>query len=109
MVNLVGTYEGIPEAIEVPYNVDLVIFDPELDDFRTTGPAVQKMRTVFGTTALLAVHADMWTQDNLLKDYLLGCGIYLGFRRYDLRKCMELVTKVALREPLDSWVTKFGI
>lgn len=109
LVNIVGTYDGIPEPLAVPYHVNLVIFDPELDDFKRIPLAVARMRKVFGHDVTFAVHADMWAQPgNVLKDYLIGCGVLVGFRRFDLRKCIELVTRVAMREPLASWVVKFA-
>jgi hypothetical protein len=109
MVNIVGTYDGIPEELVVPYEVNLVIFDPELDDFKRLPAAVSKMKRAFGRDAVYAVHADSWAAtDNRLKEELQLFGVSLGFRRFDLRKCIELVTKIALREPPDSWAAKFA-
>ncbi|MCC6563292.1 hypothetical protein IT087_00185 [Candidatus Uhrbacteria bacterium] len=109
MVNVVGTYDGIPEPIQVPYNVSLVIFDPDLDDFRSLPAAVKKMRHVFGESAVLAVHADTWAKDgSVLRSELQDNGVHLGFKRFDLRKCIKLVTKIAMHEPIDLWQSEFA-
>lgn len=109
MVNIVGTYEGIPDVLEVPCDVSLVIFDPELDDFRDIESAIARMHQTFGESAHLAVHADFWTRpDNPLKRRLQTLDVRYGFGRFDLRLCIRLVTKIAMREPVQLWHLEFA-
>ncbi|MEK7473937.1 MAG: hypothetical protein AAB668_04450 [Patescibacteria group bacterium] len=108
MVNIVGMYDGIPDVLEVPYEVSLVIFDPELDDFRRLSEAISRMRESFGQEVHLAVHGDFWTEkDNQLKRDLQNLDIWYGFRRYDFRRCIKLVTKIAMGEPVQLWHLEF--
>lgn len=108
LVNIVGTYDEIPEPLAVPYDVSLVIFDPELSDFRELPKALTRMWKAFGRDALFAVHADSWANEkSLLKHELQLFGVRVGFRRFDLNKCIKLVTKVAMREPFSAWQNEF--
>ena len=110
MVNIVGTYDEIPQPLAVPYAVSLVIFDPELDDFHELPKALSRMWKAFGNDALLAVHADSWKNDkSMLKHELQLFGVQIGFTRFNLNKCFKLVAKVAMREPLAAWVSEFNI
>ncbi len=109
MVNVVGTYDGIPNVLEVPYEVSLVIFDPELDDFRHVNDAIHRMRYTFGEKVHLAVHADFWMEsDSPLKRDLQMLDIWYGFCRHDLQRCIKLVTKIAMREPVQLWHLEFA-
>lgn len=109
MVNIVGVYDGIPDVLEVPYEVNLVIFDPELDDFRDVERSIELVRRTFGKAAHLAIHADFWKQsDSPLKRKLQMMDVWYGFGRYDLRLCIRLVTKIAMREPVQLWHLEFA-
>lgn len=108
MVNVVGLYDGIPERLAVPHLMSLVIFDPELDDFWDLRAAIPRMRRNFGLSATLAAHTDVWDRgDTPLKRELWSLGVNIGFRRFDLRRCIKLVTKIAMREPFEHWYREF--
>ncbi len=109
-VCVVGTYEGIPAPHELEDHLpDIVIFDPELDEFRRLDRGIASLRERFGTRVLLVAHSDVWKHPlNPLRLGLIAADVTLGFERYDYAAAIELISYVSARVPREALRQRFG-
>ncbi|MCR4256390.1 MAG: hypothetical protein NUW08_01650 [Candidatus Uhrbacteria bacterium] len=110
-VYIAGTYDGIPRIEEIGDRLpDVVIFDPELDDFRRMREAVTRLRAMFGSGVKLVAHSDLWkVAFNRLRLELIDAEVRLGLGRYDYKAAIELISYVSGRLPLETLIKRFGI
>lgn len=110
MVYVVGTYDGLPDPHlfdDLPPRV--VIFDPELDDFRDTHEAIMSLRTLFGPDVVLVAHSDLWkVKCNRLRLDLIAADVLLGMRRHDYGAAVEMMTYIYGRLPIETLIERFG-
>jgi hypothetical protein len=104
------TYAGIPLDGDLKGPLPkVVIFDPELDDFRRVSEAILKLRELFGSKAFLVAHSDTWQVPfNNLRMELRDAGIRLGLKRHDYDGAIELISLVSSRASMDDLVKRFA-
>jgi DNA-binding NarL/FixJ family response regulator len=109
-VRVIGTFESIPAFEDLDaFDPDVVIFDPELSDFRRLNESVRQLRTIFGLKALLIAHSDTWKESlNPLRLELITAGVSLGIKRYDFKGAIEIASYVAQRLPKQALLERFG-
>lgn len=104
------TYAGIPSDSDTKGQLPkVVIFDPELDDFRRVSEAVSKLRKVFGHSVILVAHSDTWQIPfNNLRMELRDAGIRLGLKRHDYDGAIELISLVSSGASMEVLVKRFS-
>ena len=97
LVQIEGFYEETPPPEAVEHCVDVVLFDPELDEFRELEEALQNMERTFGDPVAFVAHTDAWKQEGgRLREELLAAGVRRGLKRMDfagLVLLMRLITE----------------
>ncbi|KAA0205672.1 hypothetical protein EDM68_05045 [Candidatus Uhrbacteria bacterium] len=109
-VQVVGAYEGIPEPHEIEDHLpEIVILDPELDDFRHLEHGLKALRERFGERVIFVAHSDIWKHPlNPLRLELIAADVTLGFARYDYAAAIELISYVSARIPREALRQRFG-
>ena len=104
------TYTGIPLDSDIRGPLPkVVIFDPELDDFRRVPEAIAKLRELFGPSVILVAHSDTWQIPfNNLRMELREAGIKFGFKRHDYDGAIELISLVSRRVSMEDLVKRFS-
>ncbi len=96
LVQIEGFYEDIPLPSAVEHCVDVVLFDPELDEFRKLEDALRSVEAAFGDPVTLVAHTDTWKHHGgHLRMRLLAAGVSLGIRRMDFAALVLLMRLVA--------------
>ncbi len=83
------TFYEIPTSVD--YVIKVVIFDPEMDDFRNMADAVKRMRAVFGQDVMLIAHTDAWISATRLREQMLKAGIRVGLSRENLKGLVQIM------------------
>ena len=103
-------YTGIPLDSDIKGQLPkVVIFDPELDDFRQASEAIAKLNELFGASVILVAHSDTWRMPfNKLRMELREAGIKYGFKRYDYDGAIALITLVSRGASMEDLVKRFS-
>ena len=83
------TFYEIPASVE--HVIKVVIFDPEMDDFRDMAQAVKRMRATFGQDVMMIAHTDAWLSDTRLRQQMLKAGIRVGLSRENLKGLVQIM------------------
>ncbi len=118
-VYIVGVFEERPELAQLADHLpDVVIFDPDAltsrrkDDkkARELAEEVMRLHELFGANVVLVAHTDLWKERlNPLRLELVCSGVVLGFKRYDIKAAIELISGLSSRLPVQTLQLLFGI
>lgn len=108
IVYIEESFDGIPDPSKVRHLVRAVIFDPEMDDFRRAGPALTRLRQIFGSETLLVAHSDTWKSETPLRTELRGAGVRIGVGRNDFKGFLRLIELLSHQESLELLTREFG-
>lgn len=103
-------YTGIPLDSDIKGPLPkVVIFDPELDDFRQASEAIAKLRELFGPSVILVAHSDTWQIPfNNLRMELREAGIQLGLKRHDYDGAIALIELLSRGASMEDLASRFS-
>jgi hypothetical protein len=100
------TFYEIPLKHEVERVINVVVFDPEMSDFRNMEQAVIKIRAAFGQDVIMVAHSDAWKSDTRLRQQMTKAGIRAGIALNDLKglvKLMQLLIQSDIKQVYDTF------